>query len=100
VQAAGFLLDSDEIVIFEGDVMKLQMTNCISCSGEMPMGATICPICGKDQTQSSARRAPVTPRTLLAVALSAAVLLIFNWIKSPPPVNQLTSPPAVTAPSR
>jgi hypothetical protein len=89
-------------VIFEGaEAMKLQMTNCISCSGEIPMGATICPVCGKDQTLSTARRAPVTPRTLLAVALSAAVLLVFNWIKSPaPPVGQVTSPPSVSTPSR
>jgi hypothetical protein len=87
-------------VIFEGGVMKLEMTNCIACSCEMPMGATICPSCGKQQTLS-ARRAPVTPRTLLAIALSAAVLLIFNWIKSPAPQeSQITSPPSATLPSR
>jgi hypothetical protein len=97
---ADFCWPSDEAVIFEGVVMKLEMTNCISCSCEMPMGATICPSCGKEQIQS-ARRAPVTPRTLLAVALSAAVLLIFNWIKSPaPPVSQITSPPSAALPSR
>jgi hypothetical protein len=37
----------------------------------------------------------------LAVGLAAAVLLIFNWIKSPAPqVSQVTSPPSVTLPAR
>jgi hypothetical protein len=80
--------------------MQLEMTNCAFCSSEMPMGAIICPSCGRDQTQS-ARRAPFTPRTLLAVALSAAVLIGWNWFAAPSPkMSQLTSPPSAALPSR
>jgi hypothetical protein len=66
----------------------------------MLMGVTVCPSCGKQQSgigQSGSYQAS----TLLAIGLAAAVLLVFNWIKSaPPPTSQLTSPPSAALPSR
>ena len=81
--------------------MKLfEMTRCNQCGSEMVMGVTICPSCGRSQTGNGKPGGLYTPGTLLAVALSAAVLLIFNWFKSPPPMSQVTSPASVTIPSR
>jgi len=81
--------------------MKFEMTRCNQCGGEMLMGATLCPSCGQTQTGSAKRGGLYQPGVLLAVALSAAVLLFFNWIKSPAPqLNQRDSPPSVSLPSR
>jgi hypothetical protein len=59
--------------------MKFEMTKCNQCGSEMLMGADICPSCGKQQ--SAGRSASLQPRTMLAVGLAAAVLLLFNWFK-------------------
>ena len=81
--------------------MKFEMTRCNQCGSEMLMGVTICPSCGKPQTGNGKPGGLYTPGTMLAVGLAAAVLLIFNWIKSPAPqVSQVTSPPSVTLPAR
>ena len=81
--------------------MKFEMTRCNQCGSEMLTGATLCPSCGQTQTGNGKRGGLYQPGALLAVALSAAVLLFFNWIKSPAPQpDQLTSPPSVTVPSR
>ena len=70
VQAAGFLLGGS----VEGVVtMKFEMTRCNQCGSEMLMGVTVCPSCGKDQSRGG-QSAVYQPRTLLAVALAAAVL--------------------------
>ena len=67
---------------------------------EMLMGVTTCPS-GKQQSDYGKPGGLYTPGTMLAVGLAAAVLLIFNWIKSPAPqVSQVTSPPSVTLPAR
>ena len=79
--------------------MKFEMTKCIKCGGEMLMGADICPSCGQSQTRSSRSGNLYQPRTLLAVALAAAVLLIFNWINPRAP-HVGPSPPAVSFPAR
>ena len=81
--------------------MKFEMARCNQCGSEMVMGVTICPSCGKPQTGMGKPGGLYTPGTMLAVGLAAAVLLIFNWIKSPAPqVSQVTSPPSVTLPAR
>jgi hypothetical protein len=81
--------------------MKFEMTKCNQCGSEMLMGVTICPSCGKPQTGLGKPGGLYTPGTMLAVGLAAAVLLFFNWIKSPAPqVSQITSPPSATLPSR
>jgi hypothetical protein len=81
--------------------MKFEMTKCNQCGSEMLMGVTICPSCGKPQTGVGKPGGLYTPGTMLAVGLAAAVLLLFNWIKSPAPqVSQITSPPAATLPTR
>ena len=81
--------------------MKFEMTRCSQCGSEMLMGVTICPSCGKPQTGFSKRGGLYQPGAMLAVALAAAVLLFFNYIKSPAPqANQTTSPPSVTLPAR
>jgi hypothetical protein len=78
--------------------MKFEMTKCNQCGSEMLMGADICPSCGKQQSR---RGGSFQPRTLLAVALAAAVLLVFNWIKSPASqTGQITSRPSAARPSR
>jgi len=79
--------------------MKFEMTRCNQCGCEMLMGVTVCPSCGQQQTgvQSGVSQ----PRTMLAVALAAAVLLVFNWIKSPAPQpGEITARPSATLPSR
>jgi uncharacterized paraquat-inducible protein A len=79
--------------------MKFEMTRCNQCGSEMLMGLTVCPSCGK--SQSSGRSGPYQAGTMLAVGLAAAVLLIFNWIKSPSPQpGQITARPSATLPSR
>jgi hypothetical protein len=78
--------------------MKFEMTKCNQCGSEMLMGADICPSCGKQQSR---RGGSFQPRTLLAIGLAAAVLLVFNWFKSPAPqTGRLTSPPSAALPSR
>jgi hypothetical protein len=80
--------------------MKFEMTRCIQCGSDMLMGATVCPSCGREQS-GSGRPGPYQPGTMLAVGLAAAVLLIFNWMKSPAPqASQITSPPSASLPSR
>ncbi len=80
--------------------MKFEMTRCNQCGSEMLMGVTVCPSCGKDQSRGG-QSAVYQPRTLLAVALAAAVLFAFNWMKSPgPQVSQINSPPSATLPTR
>jgi hypothetical protein len=98
VQAAGFLsADFLERLV----TMKFEMTKCNQCGSDMLMGATVCPSCGKAQTGYGKPGGLYTPGTMLAVGLAAAVLLVFNWIKSPAPqVSQVTSPPSVTLPAR
>jgi hypothetical protein len=65
------------------------------------MGADICPGCGQSQSRSSRSGNLYQPRTMLAVGLAAAVLLFFNYIKSPAPqAGQTISPPSVTVPAR
>ena len=81
--------------------MKFEMTRCNQCGSEMLMGVSICPSCGQPHTGVSKPSGFNQPRTMLAIGLAAAVLLIFNWIKSPAPqVSPITSPPSVTAPAR
>ena len=80
--------------------MNFEMTRCNQCGSEMVMGVTICPSCGKPQTGNGKPGGLYTPGTLLAVVLSAAVLLVFNWMKPAPQASQLASPPAVIIPSR
>jgi hypothetical protein len=82
--------------------MKFEMTKCNQCGSDMLMGVTVCPSCGKPQTGVGKPGGLYTPGTMLAVGLAAAVLLIFNWIKSPAPpqANQIASPPSVIVPSR
>src|SRR4051812_23439065 len=86
----------------EGQVaVKFEMTKCNQCGSEMLMGVTTCPSCGKAQSGYGRTGGLHTPGTMLAVALAVAVLLAFNWIKSPAPhASQKASPPAVTAPAR
>jgi hypothetical protein len=80
--------------------MKFEMTKCNQCGSEMLMGVTICPSCGRPQS-GSGKPGPYQSGTILAVGLAAAVLLLFNWIKSPAPqVSQVTSPPSAGLPSR
>ncbi|QIG92473.1 MULTISPECIES: hypothetical protein [unclassified Bradyrhizobium] len=81
--------------------MKFEMTKCNQCGSEMPMGVDVCPSCGKLQVGIN-RVGSYQPRTMLAVGLAAAVLLIFNWFKTPAPHpgSQLTSPPSASLPSR
>jgi hypothetical protein len=82
-------------------MMKFEMTRCNQCGSEMLMGASICPSCGKPQSGMGRPVVLYQPRTMLAVGLAAAVLLVFNWIKSPAPqVSRITSPPPVSLPSR
>jgi hypothetical protein len=98
VQAAGFLLCGS---LERWAAVNFEMTKCNQCGSEMLMGVTICPSCGRSQTGNGKPGGLYTPGTLLAVVLSAAVLLIFNWIKPhAPQVSQVTSPPAVSIPSR
>jgi hypothetical protein len=80
--------------------MKFEITKCNQCGSEMLMGVTTCPSCGKTQSGYGTPGGRYTPGTMLAVGLAAAVLLIFNWMKPAPSVNQVTSPPAITIPSR
>ena len=81
--------------------MKFEMTKCNQCGSEMLMGVTIYPSCGKPQTGLGKPGGLYTPGTMLAVGLAVAVLLFFNWIKSPAPqVSQITSPPSATLLSR
>jgi hypothetical protein len=80
--------------------MKFEMTKCNQCGSEMLMGADICPSCGMQQSRVN-RVGSFQPRTMLAVALAAAVLLIFNWMKAPPPqASQISSPSGASVPSR
>jgi len=61
--------------------MKFEMTRCSQCGSEMLMGATTCPSCGQTQTGYGKRGGFYQPGMILAVVLSAAVILFFNWIK-------------------
>jgi hypothetical protein len=96
VQAAGFLsADFLERLV----TMKFEMTKCNQCGSDMLMGLTVCPSCG--MPQNNRRSGPYQPGAMLAVGLAAALLLMFNWIKSPAPqVSQITSPPSAALPSR
>jgi hypothetical protein len=77
------------------------MTKCSQCGSEILMGATSCPSCGAPQTGYGKRGTLYQPGAMLAVGLAAAVLLFFNYIKSPAPQpSQITSPPTATTPSR
>lgn len=79
--------------------MKFEMTKCVHCGSQMLMGADLCPCCGKPQSRGNS--APYQPRTLLAIALTAAVLFAFNWMKaSSPPASPVNSPPSASLPSR
>jgi hypothetical protein len=98
VQAAGFLLGGSRER--QASVKLFEMTRCNQCGSEMVMGVTTCPSCGKTQTGYGTPGGRYTPGTMLAVGLAAAVLLIFNFMKSPAPVSQTTSPPAVVFPAR
>jgi hypothetical protein len=81
--------------------MKFEMTRCNQCGSEMLMGAITCPSCGRPQTGFGGSGGLYQPGAILAVGLAAAVLLFFNWIKSPTPqASQLASPPSVSLPSR
>jgi hypothetical protein len=99
VQAAGFLLCGS---LERSAAMKLfEMTRCNQCGSELVMGVTTCPSCGKQQSGYGKPGGLYTPGSIVAVVLAAAVLLVFNFIKSPPPqVSQVTSPPSVSIPSR
>jgi hypothetical protein len=98
VQAAGFLLCGSRER--QATVKLFEMTRCNQCGSDMVMGVTTCPSCGKAQSGYGTPGGRYTPGTMLAVGLAAAVLLIFNFIKSPaPPVGQLT-PPSVSIPLR
>jgi hypothetical protein len=80
--------------------MKFEMIRCGQCGSEMLMGADACPSCGKQQS-TVGQSGLYQPRTLLAVGLAAAVLLVFSWLKSPAPqLSQITSPPYAAVPSR
>jgi hypothetical protein len=80
--------------------MKFEMTKCNQCGSEMLVGADICPCCGQQQSRA-ARTGSLQPRTMLAVALAAAVLFAFNWFKSPAPqLSQIASPPSASLPAR
>jgi hypothetical protein len=77
------------------------MTRCNQCGSEMLMGATVCPSCGQAQTGYGKRGGLYQPGALLAVGLAAAVLLVFQWFKPPPPQpSQISSPPSVSVPAR
>ena len=81
--------------------MKFEMTKCYQCGGEMLRGAPVCPSCGQPQPGFAKRGGLYQPGVMLAVALSAALLLFFNWIKTPVPhPSQLGPPPSVSLPSR
>jgi hypothetical protein len=78
--------------------VKFEMTKCNQCGSEMLMGVNVCPSCGKRQ---DSRSGSFQPRTLLAIGLTATVLLIFNWFKPAPPLTSpATSPPSAALPSR
>lgn len=81
--------------------MQFEMTKCNQCGADMLMGLTTCPSCGRSQTASTRSGSLRQPGTLLAVVLAAAVLFIFNWMKSPGPhMNQITARPSATLPSQ
>jgi hypothetical protein len=81
--------------------VKFEMTRCNQCGGEMLMGVTTCPSCGKSQAGYGRSAGLYQSGTMLAVALAAAVLLFFNWINPRAPhAGQSASPPAVSAPAR
>jgi hypothetical protein len=81
--------------------VKFEMTKCSQCGSELLMGAATCPSCGAPQTGYGKRGGLYQPGAMLAVGLAAAVLLFFNYIKSPAPqASQITSPPSVTVPAR
>jgi uncharacterized OB-fold protein len=61
--------------------MKFETTRCFRCGTTMLMHAAICPSCGANQ-KTSPRANPFQPRVMIAVGLSAAVLLAWNWIKA------------------
>ena len=80
--------------------MTFETTKCIQCGCDMLMADTVCPTCGKVQT-GARQSGALNPRTMLAVALAAAVLFAFNWFKSPAPhVGQATAHPSASLPSR
>ena len=74
--------------------MKFEMTRCNQCGSEVLMGVDVCPSCGKQQARGGGV-GYYQPRMLLAIALTAAVLIVFNWMKSSPPyAGQVNSPPS------
>ena len=85
--------------------MKFEMTKCNRCGSEMLMGLETCPSCGKQQSRGRGTGA-LQPRIMLAVGLTATVLLIFNWLKPLEPhagqttSSQVTSLPSASHPSR
>ncbi|MHC2279484.1 putative paraquat-inducible protein A [Bradyrhizobium diazoefficiens] len=68
--------------------MKVETTKCIRCGCDMLMADTVCPTCGR--VQAGGRQSGA--RTMLAVALAAAVLIAFNWFKSPAPQARELAP--------
>ena len=79
--------------------VEFEMTKCNKCGSEMLMGLDTCPSCGKSQTRGRGSYQP--GRTMLAVVLSLAVLLLFNWMKGPAPhASRINSPPSASLPSR
>jgi len=80
--------------------MKFEMTKCNQCGSPMLEGLDVCPSCGRPQSRMG-KAGPPTPRMLLAIVLSAAVLFLFNWFKSSAPqTGQISSPPAASLSSR
>jgi hypothetical protein len=60
--------------------MKFDIAKCCWCGSAMPIGAMICRSCGaaqRDGAASSTRK-----RRLIAIALSAAVLIAWNWFRT------------------
>src|SRR5882724_9470060 len=93
VQAAGFFVGR---VRERWVTVTFEMTRCNQCGNEMLMGATLCPSCGQTQSGYGKRGGLYQPGAMLAVGLAAAVLLFFNYIKSPAPqASPITSPPSV-----
>jgi hypothetical protein len=71
--------------------IEFEMTRCNQCGSEMLMGADVCPSCGKQQSR---RGGAYQPQTLLAIGLTAAVLLFFSWMKTPPTHTEQVNPPS------
>jgi hypothetical protein len=61
--------------------MKIAMTNCYFCEKPMPMGAAICPNCGRLQ-QGGGTADPYQRRMLIAIVLAVAALIAWHWFRS------------------